>query len=59
MKIIAPEDQKWLFEDWINLYCTSILDAKGKIAIINSNDLFGKLTVQNIATHLKKKCHKL
>jgi hypothetical protein len=50
VKIIAPADQIWLIEDWyVRMQSTN---RSYRIAFVDSDDLFGKLSVKNIAAKI-------
>ena len=49
IKVISPEDQHWLYHFWNNYNTSSTI----RIAFINSDDFFGRLSLKNI-THMLK-----
>ncbi len=50
IKIIAPADQLWLIDDWY--FKVSSTNRFYKVAFIDADDLFGKLSIKNIATKM-------
>jgi hypothetical protein len=53
MKIISPEDQDWLFEQWVPAWRhPTAMRCLRRLAFVRSTDFFGQRSVQSLATRI-------
>jgi hypothetical protein len=55
MRIISPEDQNWLFEQWMPALCQAWRGQPARIAVVKANDLFGLRSTLNVAAKLMER----
>ncbi len=55
MRIVSPEDQAWLFEDWLPGLCGTWREQPARVAMIKANDLFGLRSTLNVAHRLQQR----
>lgn len=55
MRIISPEDQSWLFEQWMPGLCQVWREQPARIAVVKASDLFGLRSTLNVAAKLMER----
>jgi hypothetical protein len=55
MKIISPEDQAWIVDEWLPAWRPSLPGIR-KLAVVRPQDVFGQLSVGNVTRRIAERC---
>jgi hypothetical protein len=59
-KIIGPEDQTWLIDEWLPASWATIGGGVvRRLAVVRAHDYFGRLSVEKISSRLSERCASL
>jgi hypothetical protein len=56
MKIISPEDQAWIVDEWLPAWRPPTMPSVRKLAMVRPVDVFGQLSVSNVTKRIAERC---